>query len=68
MIFYGSFNIWWNIALLLGVGLFIALFVMGMAAFVIYAASSAMDLIHKVERKSNHELPKTKKKQPLFLS
>ena len=58
VIFFGPFNIWWNIVLLLGIGLFIALFVMGMAAFVIYAASSAMDLIHKVERKSNKELPK----------
>ena len=57
-IFFGPFNIWWNIALLLGVGLFIALFVMGMAAFVIYAASSAMDFIHEVERRSNKEMPK----------
>lgn len=45
VIFFGPFNIWWNIALLLRVGLFIALFGMGMAAFIIYAASRAMDFI-----------------------
>ena len=58
VIFFGPFNIWWNIALFLGIGLFIALFVMGMAAFVIYTSSSAMNFIHEVERKSNKELPK----------
>ena len=57
VIFFGPFNIWWNIILLLGVGLFITLFVMGMAAFVIYAAASAMDFIHEVDRKRNKELP-----------
>ena len=56
VIFFGPFNIWWYIALLLGVGLFIAAFVMGMAAFVIYAASSAMDFIHEVKRTRNKEI------------
>ena len=56
VIFSGPFNIWWNIALLLGVGILIALFVMGMATFVIYAASSAMNFIHEVERTRNKEI------------
>ena len=52
VIFFGPFNIWWNLVLLLGVGLFI----IGMAAFVIYATSSAMDFVHNVDRKRNKEL------------
>ena len=54
VILFGPFNIWLNLALLLGVELLI----MGMAAFIIYATASAMDFIHNVDRKRNKELPK----------
>lgn len=48
--FFGPFNIWLIIALLIGVGLFI----IGMVAFVIYAASSAMDFIYEVGKKAKN--------------
>lgn len=54
VIFFGPFNIWWDILLLLGIGIFI----IGMATFVIYAASKALDFIHKVDNKNNKKLSK----------
>lgn len=54
VILFGPFNIWWNILLILGIGIFI----IGMATFVIYAASKALDFIHKVDNKSNKKLSK----------
>lgn len=54
VIFFGPFNIWWNIVLLLGIGLFI----IGMAAFIIYTASSAMNFIRKGDYKKTKELSK----------
>ena len=54
VVFFGPFNIWWNIALLLGIGLFIVIFVLGIAAFVIYATSSAMNFIHEVDKKAKN--------------
>ena len=54
VMFFGPFNIWWNIVLLLGIGLFI----IGMAAFIIYTASSAMNFIRKGDYKKTKELSK----------